>query len=136
MKIRTYSELMTLQTFEERYNYLALYGSVGVATFGFDRFLNQDFYTSDLWRSVRDKIIVRDDACDLAVKGYDILDAIRVHHMNPMMIQDFEDGNPDILEPEFLICTSLHTHNIIHFGNSKNLIRLPIERRKGDTKLW
>ena len=136
MKIRTYSELMTLRTFEERYNYLALYGSVGVATFGFDRFLNQDFYTSDLWRSVRDKIIVRDDACDLAVKGYDILDAIRVHHMNPMMIQDFEDGNPDILEPEFLICTSLHTHNIIHFGNSKNLIRLPIERRKGDTKLW
>ena len=136
MKIRTYSELMTLQTFEERYNYLALYGSVGVATFGFDRFLNQDFYTSDLWRSVRDKIIVRDDACDLAVKGYDILDAIRVHHMNPMMIRDFEDGNPDILEPEFLICTSLHTHNIIHFGNSKNLIRLPIERRKGDTKLW
>lgn len=136
MKIRTYSELMTLSTFEERYNYLALYGSIGIITFGYDRFLNQEFYNSGLWRSVRNDIIIRDNACDMALKGYDIFDGIRVHHMNPMMIQDLEEGNPDILEPEFLVCTSLHTHNVIHFGNSKNLIKLPIERRKGDTKLW
>ena len=133
---RTYSELITLRTFEERFNYLALYGSIGIITFGFDRFLNQDFYTSSLWRSVRDKIIIRDGACDLGIKGYDIFDAIRIHHMNPMTIKDLENGDPAILNPEFLICTSLNTHNAIHFGNSKNLTRLPIERRKGDTKLW
>lgn len=136
MRIRTYSELMTLRTFEDRFDYLALHGSVGIITFGFDRFLNQDFYNSGPWRSVRDKIIIRDCARDLGIVGYDIIDAIRVHHMNPMILKDLENGDPAILDPEFLICTSLGTHNAIHFGTSKNLVRLPVERRKGDTKLW
>lgn len=136
MRIRTYSELRTLQTFEERFNYLALRGSIGIITFGFDRYLNQDFYNSWSWRSVRDKIIVRDCACDLGIFGRDIFDAIRIHHMNPMTVEDVERGDPAILDPEFLICTSIGTHNAIHFGSSKNLSRLPIERRKGDTKLW
>ena len=127
---------MTLRTFEERFDYLALRGSIGIVTFGFDRFLNQDFYNSNLWRSIRNKIIVRDNACDLAIPEREILDAIRIHHMNPMLIKDVEDGNPAILDPEFLICTSLNTHNAIHFGTSKNLTPLYVERRKGDTKLW
>lgn len=136
MKIRTYSELITLSTFEERFNYLTLRGTIGVVTFGFDRYLNQDFYNSWSWRSVRDKIIIRDNACDLGLSGRDIFDSIRIHHMNPMTIDDIEDGNPAVFDPEFLICTSIGTHNAIHFGSSKNLPRLPIGRRKGDTKLW
>ena len=136
MKTRTYSELLTFRTFEERYEYLSLRGSVGVATFGFDRYLNQDFYNSRTWRVLRDKIIVRDNACDLGIQGREIFDSIRIHHLNPMSIEDVEQGNPAILNPEFLICTSINTHNIIHFGSSKNLTRLPVERRKGDTTLW
>lgn len=136
MRSKTYSELMTLRTFEERFKYLSLRGSIGVITFGFDRYLNQDFYNSGPWRSVRDEIIIRDGACDLAIPGYDIFNAIRIHHMNPMTIEDIERGDPAILDPEFLICTSLDTHNAIHFGSSKLIPRLPIERRRGDTKLW
>ena len=136
MRLRTYSELMTLRTFDERFEYLALHGSIGIVTFGSDRFLNQDFYNSWDWRSVRNKIIIRDNACDLAIPGRDIFGAIRIHHMNPVLLEDLEDGNPAILDPEFLICSSLDTHNALHFGNSKNLTRLPTERRKGDTKLW
>lgn len=136
MKIRTYSELITLRTFEERFNYLALYGSLGIVTFGFDRYLNQDFYNSGPWRGVRDKIIIRDEACDLACPNYDIFDAIRIHHLNPITIDEVERGDPALINPEFLICTSINTHNAIHFGSSKTLIHLPVERRKGDTKLW
>ena len=136
MRLRTYSELIALRTFEERFNYLVLHGSVGIVTFGSDRFLNQDFYNSWLWRSVRNKIIIRDSACDLGIPGHDIYDAIRIHHMNPVLLEDLEDGNPAIINPEFLICTSLDTHNAIHFGTSKKTTHLPVERRKGDTKLW
>ncbi len=136
MRIKTYSELLTFKTFEERFDYLCLRNSIGIATFGFDRYINQDFYNSRVWRSHRDKIIVRDEACDLAIEGRDIFDSIRIHHMNPMTLEDVENGNPDILNPEFLICTSINTHNAIHFGSSKSLTRLPIERRRGDTKLW
>jgi hypothetical protein len=127
---------MTFKTFQERFDYLCLRSSVGITTFGFDRYVNQDFYNSGVWRSLRDKIIVRDGALDLAIVGRDIFDSIRIHHMNPMTIEDVEDGNPDILNPEFLICTSINTHNAIHFGSSKSLTRLPVERRRGDTKLW
>jgi len=136
MKTRTYSELIALKTFEERFNYLCLRKSIGITTFGFDRYVNQDFYNSTVWRSLRNKIIVRDGALDLAIQGRDILDAIRIHHMNPMTLEDVEDGNPAILNPEFLICTSINTHNALHFGSSNSLMRLPIERRRGDTKLW
>ena len=136
MMIRTYSELVSLRTFEERFRYLRLSGSIGITTFGFDRYLNQDFYNSTLWRKVRDKIIVRDNACDLAIPNLEIFDAIRIHHLNPITIDDIENGNPDILDPEFLICTSIGTHNAIHFGNSKTLQRFPTERKRGDTTLW
>jgi hypothetical protein len=134
--IRTYSELIRLPTFEERYNYLRLDGELGATTFGFDRYLNQVFYTSKEWRRVRHEIIIRDNACDLGIEGRDIYNFIRVHHMNPITVEDFENGNPDILNPEFLICSSLNTHNAIHYGDMKNLDRLPQERRKGDTTLW
>ena len=136
MKIKTYSELKTLSTFEDRFKYLAFNGSIGIITFGFDRYLNQDFYNSWSWRSVRDKVIIRDGACDLGIVGRDIFDAVRVHHMNPITVEEVERGDPKIFDPEFLICTSLNTHNLIHFGSSKNLPRLPVTRRKGDTKLW
>ena len=136
IKIRTYSELMSFRTFEERFDYLYLRGSIGIATFGFDRYLNQDFYNSSQWRSVRNDIIVRDNARDLGIYGRDILDAIRVHHMNPMTLEDIENGNPDIFNPEFLICTSINTHNALHFGSSKSLRGLPLERSKNDTCPW
>lgn len=136
MIIRSYTELMRLNTFDERYDYLHLAGSVGVVTFGFDRYLNQIFYNSKEWRIFRNRIIVRDGACDLAIPGQDIFDGIRIHHMNPITLAQVEAGDPDILNPEFVICTSLDTHNAIHFGSSLNLKRLPLERRKGDTTLW
>lgn len=127
---------MTIPTFEERFEYLSLCGTIGITTFGFNRHVNQDFYNSWSWRSIRDKIIIRDCACDLAIPGRDIFEAIRIHHMNPITLEDIEDGNPDILNPEFLICTSISTHNAIHFGCLKSLSHLPTERRRGDTKLW
>ena len=136
MRIRTYSELITIPTFEERFRYLELGSSIGVATFGFDRYLNQNFYTSTRWRSVRNTVILRDNACDLGCLDREIFDSIRIHHMNPITIEEFESGNPDILNPEFLICTSLNTHNAIHFGGQKSLFQLPQERRKGDTAPW
>jgi hypothetical protein len=134
--IRTYSELILLPTFEQRYEYLRLSGSIGVVTFGFDRYLNQRFYNSMEWRNLRREIIIRDGGCDLAIEGREIEDGIRIHHLNAITIEDFEAGNYDILDPEFLICCSLITHNAIHFGNKSNLIQMPQERRKGDTRLW
>lgn len=135
-KIRTYSELIRIPTFEERYEYLKLSGVLGRTTFGFERYLNQNFYKSKQWLKLRNDIIVRDGACDLGIEGRDIESGIRVHHMNPISIEDFESGNPDVLDPEFLITSSLTTHNAIHFGTNKNLIQLPQERRAGDTTLW
>ena len=134
--IRTYSDLVLLKTFEERFDYLKLDGIAGTATFGFDRYLNQYFYTSYKWRQVRRDVIVRDNACDLAIPERAIFGAIRVHHMNPMTIEDIEDGNPDVFNLEFLICTSINTHNAIHFGSSKSLTRLPLERSRNDTCPW
>lgn len=136
MKIRTYSELIKIPTFEERYRYLRLYGVVGKDTFGFDRYLNQLFYTSELWRSVRDQVIIRDNGCDLGLEGYDIFDRIIVHHMNPITVEDLEEASDYLLNPEFLITTSLNTHNAIHYGDEKLLIKAPIERSMNDTCPW
>ncbi len=136
MRIRTYSELLTLRTFEERFDYLALYGQVGQATFGSNRYLNQNFYRSREWRRIRNQIITRDEACDLGIPGLDIYGSIYVHHMNPITIDDIENNFDLIIDPEFLICTSYNTHQAITFGNKNNLFKLPSERRKGDTKLW
>ena len=134
--LKCYSELLRLTTFKERYEYLRLDGVVGEETFGFDRYLNQIFYNSQEWKDIRRKIIIRDNGCDLGLDGYEIRGKILIHHMNPITVDDIETGNSDVLDPEFLICTSIGTHNAIHFGSSKNLTRLPIERRRGDTKLW
>ena len=136
MRIRTYSELITLPTFEERYKYLRLSGIVGEETFGFDRFLNQDFYRSREWKAVRDFIIVRDNGCDLAMEGYDIHGRIIIHHMNPVTIKDIQENSAFLMEPEYLISTTLSTHNAIHYGDESLLIKEPIERSKNDTCPW
>ena len=133
---RSYSELMRLDSYEERFEYLSLRAAVGAATFGFDRWINQQFYTSTQWRQVRNKVIARDEGRDLAFEGYEIYDRISIHHMNPMSIQDIEHGDESILDPEFLICTSHNTHNAIHYGD-KSLLRQPlVARTQGDTRLW
>jgi len=134
--IRTYSELITLPTFEERFNYLKLKGQVGKDTFGFDRWLNQIFYRDPEWKSVRDYVIVRDNGCDLGVDGYEINGRILVHHMNPISKEDILERSKYLLDPEFLISTIHNTHNAIHYGDEDLLIKTPIERTKNDTCPW
>lgn len=134
--IRRYSELRRLETFEERWKYLSLHGRVGAATFGFDRWINQQFYTGREWRRLRSDIIVRDEGCDLGIPGYEIHERIIIHHMNPLSVEDITHHAEDALNPEFLICVSHRTHNAIHYGDEGLLPRPLIERRPGDTKLW
>lgn len=134
--IRTYSELKRIDNFAERYKYLALRGSVGASTFGYDRYINQQFYTSRQWRQVRHHVISRDLGCDLGVVGYEIHTDILIHHMNPISANNIIHGEEHILEPDFLITTTRRTHNAIHYGDEKLLPRLFEERRRGDTKLW
>lgn len=135
-KVRSYSELRNIHTFEGRFDYLALHGGVGQSTFGFDRWLNQMFYTSRSWHQVRDHVIVRDYGCDLGIIGYDIRVGLLVHHMNPMSAEDIKHGEEWILDPEYLITTTLSTHNAIHYGDATLLYSRPAERQPGDTKLW
>lgn len=134
--IRTYSELVALSTFKERYRYLALRGVVGDATFGFDRYMNQMFYRSSEWRNLRYQIITRDNGCDLGVEGHEIHSRVIIHHMNPMTVDDIADSDPRILDPEFLISTNHLTHNAIHYGDESLLPKPYSPRRSGDTKLW
>ena len=136
MNIRTYSDLSKLTTFEDRYNDLRLNGFVGQETFGFDRYLNQVFYKSAKWRSVRDFVIVRDNGCDLGIEGREIYGKIIIHHMNPITIQDIEQESDFLLDPEFLISTVHETHNAIHYGDENLLILAPIERKPNDTCPW
>lgn len=136
MIIRTYSELIALPTFEERYEYLKLGGKVGEETFGFDRYLNQTFYKSDEWLKVRDFVIVRDCGCDLAIDDREIQGRILVHHMNPLTAEDILHRSRYLLDPEYLICTSKNTHDAIHYGDSNLLVIAPIERFKNDTCPW
>lgn len=135
-KIKTYSELMEFQTFEERFQYLKLSGEVGATTFGMDRYLNQVFYRSPEWRAFRHEIIVRDNGCDLGVEGYDIFGKILVHHMNPMRVEDVMKRKSYLMDPEYVICVSPRTHNAIHYSDESILPSLPVERKPGDTKLW
>lgn len=135
-RIRTYQELRRLETFRERFKYLALSGRVGDSTFGFDRWMNQRFYTSKQWRDLREFVIVRDNGCDLGVEGYEIHERLVIHHMNPMTVGDIREGRPDILEPEYLITTTHTTHNAIHYGDENQLPRQLTVRTAGDTKLW
>lgn len=134
--IKTYSELITLPTFEERYRYLRLEGTVGADTFGFDRIFNQRFYTSAEWRRVRDEVIVRDNGCDLGVPGHEIFGKIIIHHINPISLDDLDRHSDILLNPEYLITTMHATHNAIHYGDEGLLIRAPVERRKNDTCPW
>ena len=136
MSIRTYSELITLPTFEERYRYLKLDGRVGEDTFGFDRYLNQIFYKSKEWRSVRDYVIARDNGCDLGIEGHEIFGKILIHHMNPITKTDILERSDLLLNPEYLICTIKNTHNAIHYGDENLLITTPKERTKNDTCPW
>lgn len=138
MIIRTYSELMTLPTFEERYEYLRLGGRVGEETFGFDRYLNQLFYRGGKWRKIRDHVILRDFGCDLAIEEREIAEGVRifVHHMNPVDVRDVIDVSEYLIDPEYLITTTKNTHDAIHYGDSSLLITAPIERRKNDTCPW
>lgn len=135
-RVRRYSEMILLDTFEDRFEYLKLSGSVGRATFGFDRWINQQFYQSMAWKSVRDHVIIRDEGCDLGVRGYEIHHDILIHHINPMEMPDIVHQEDWILDPEFLITTTRATHNAIHYGNDRLLPRIVTERQPGDTKLW
>lgn len=135
--IRTYSELITLPTYIERFNYLKLGGSVGVETFGYDRHMNQQLYQrSPKWKKSRDIVIIRDNGCDLAMEGYEIRGKIIVHHMNPITMDDIIHDREWIYDPEFLICTVHNTHNAIHYGDKNLLVKAPIERTPFDTCPW
>jgi len=133
---RSYSELRRIQGFTDRYRYLALNGQVGEATFGWDRWINQDFYRSVQWRRIRKHVIARDLGCDLGIEGMEIFDRVYIHHMNPMGVRDITEANESNLDPEFLITTTHRTHNAIHYGDEQLLPRPFVERRPGDTKSW
>lgn len=136
MRIRSYSGMRALRSFDDRFRYLSLNGAVGEATFGFDRWINQQFYRSREWKLIRNEIITRDNGCDLGVLGYEIHDRPIVHHMNPMTAKAIERGDDDIMDPEFLVLVTHRTHNAIHYGD-ESLLRQPlVERQRGDTKLW
>lgn len=135
-RIRTYSELAALSTFEERFRYLSLQGEVGCATFGGNRWINQQFYTSAEWRRLRHDVIARDEGCDLGVEGFEIYDKIIVHHMNPIDEDDILHGTERALSLDNLICTTHDTHNAIHYGDMSLLRKPYVPRSPGDTKLW
>jgi hypothetical protein len=136
MRSKCYTDLREIRDFAGRYRYLRLNSSVGVATFGFDRWINQRFYTSSEWRHIRNLVIARDEGCDLGIPGYEIYDRIAIHHMNPVTVDDLVQGDESIIDPEFLISVSHATHNAIHYGDEKLLRKPLISRRPGDTKLW
>lgn len=136
MMIRTYSGLIKLPTFTERFQYLRLDGAVGESTFGFDRFLNQTFYRSIEWKAVRDFVIARDNGCDLGVDGYEIYGKILIHHINPISAKDILDRSAYLMNPEYLICTTHATHNAIHYGDESLLPKVPEERTRNDTCPW
>lgn len=135
--IRTYSELVKLPTFRERFLYLQLNGKVGEETFGYDRYLNQVFYHSPEWRRIRKQVLIRDDGGEMGLPDYPIHGYIYVHHMNPISLKDIDDRKEDILNPEYLICVSKNTHDAIHYSNEDILIkRDPVVRTPNDTTPW
>lgn len=135
-KIRTYSELISLPTFEERFRYLSLKGQVGEETYGFDRWIAERFYKSREWKQIRALVIERDSGCDLGILGREIPAHIIVHHMNPILLDDITDSTEYLLNPEFLICTSNNTHQAIHYGDENLLTLMPVKRTANDTCPW
>lgn len=136
MKIRTYSELKKLKTFSSRYEYLKLKGVVGETTFGFDRYINQMLYSSKRWKEARDKVILRDEGCDLGIEGHEIYDKIIIHHINPITLEDIENDIDELYNPEYLIATSHKTHQAIHYGDDSLLPKTLVERKRNDTTPW
>lgn len=136
MMIRTYQDLLTFQTFEERFKYLKLYGKVGEDTFGFDRVFNQMFYRSKEWKQIRNEIIVRDLGCDLGIEGREILNSPVIHHMNPISIDDIRNSTEFLLNPNYLITVTSNTHRAIHYGDESMLALDPIDRHPNDTCPW
>lgn len=136
MSIKTYSELITIPTFEERFEYLQLKGSVGKDTFGYDRHLNQVLYRSPEWKRLRNQIIIRDCGCDLACEGYDIHSKVLIHHLNPLTVEDVLSRSRKVFDPDNLVCVSHSTHNAIHYGDVDLLVTGPIIRTKNDTCPW
>lgn len=136
MIIKTYSELISIPTYEERFDYLKLDGIVGKDTFGYDRYLNQAFYNSPEWRRFRRDIIIRDNGCDLACEGYEIRGKIILHHINPLTQDDLINRREALFDPENIICVTHNTHNAIHYGDANLLITGPIERTANDTCPW
>lgn len=134
--IKSYEELVTIDGFRERYEYLKLNGQVGQDTFGFDRYLNQRFYHSAEWQSIRDYVIARDLGCDLGVDGYAIHGKVYIHHMNPIRADDIKLATRYLSDPNYLICTTHETHNAIHYGDASLLVTEPIERAPHDTCPW
>lgn len=134
--IKRYSELKEIECFEDRYDYLKLSGQVGYDTFGFDRYLNQDFYRSKEWKDIRNYVIVRDNGCDLGCAGYEIQEPILIHHMNPITKEDILNRTQYLLDPEYLISTTKRTHNAIHYGDKRSLPKNLIIRTKNDTCPW
>ena len=134
--IRSYLECMQLPTFQERYRYLQIGGRVGKETFGFDRYLNQMLYRTPEWKRFRIDMIVRDNGCDLGCEGYEIYGNVLVHHINPITVEDVINRNPCIFDPNNVICTSLNTHNAIHYGDETLLITEPVIRKPNDTCPW
>ena len=135
-RIRCFRELCSLSSIFDRYEYLRIGGKIGESTFGFDRYLNQEFYRSDEWRKARRLVILRDNGCDMGLDGYSLDCGIIVHHMNPIDVNDIVGRNPDIFDPEYLICVSDRTHRAIHYGDSSLLPKGFVERRSGDTCPW
>lgn len=133
---KCYSELTSLPTFLERFEYLKLNGKVGMETFGHDRYLNQILYHSDRWKKRKRDVIIRDDGCDLGIEGFDIVGSILIHHINPITIEDILNDNPIVFDMENLISTKLSTHNAIHYSDKNMLILPPVERFKNDTCPW
>lgn len=135
---KSYSELITYDTFEDRFNYLKIGGQIGHETFGFDRYLNQAFYKSREWKLTRNKVILRDNACDLGVPGHEIFESgrIRIHHMIPITMEMVINRDPIIFDTEFLITTILRTHNAIHYGDESLISKDPVVRRVNDTCPW
>ena len=137
MKTKSYQELIRLSTFDERFEYLQLKGAVGLATFGSHRWLNQVLYSSPEWKQFRPGIIIRDNGCDLAIEGYEILgDRIIIHHLNPLTKEDVLNRDPKIFDPDNVVCVSHRTHEAIHYGDKDLLPAIPIERKPGDTLCW
>ena len=136
MKTRSYDEMINLPSYEERFQYLRLRGEVGKDTFGFDRWFNQQFYRSAEWKRIRDAVILRDNGCDLGIPGREIHGKIIIHHINPISLDDIENGSDKLFDMDNLVTTTHMTHNAIHYGDEHLLIHDPVERRPGDTCPW